>query len=57
MDFKDQMIDAIERGYATEYDAYDYVRDRMADAADLARKREKEEGDGDDRTESSETES
>lgn len=47
MDFKDQMIDAIERGYADENDAYDYVRDSLAAAADEQRKREREEASDD----------
>jgi hypothetical protein len=34
-DFKDRMIEAIERGEATDLDAYEIVRDRMADLADV----------------------
>lgn len=42
MDFKDRMIEAYERGECSYEGSYDYVRESMADAADLARKREKE---------------
>lgn len=42
MDYKDSMIDAIERGYTTEDQAYDYVRESMADGADRQRKAAKE---------------
>lgn len=41
-DYKDRMIEAYERGWCGYYDAYDYVREQYADAADLARKAEKE---------------
>lgn len=41
-DFKDQMIEAYERGECSYEGSYDYVRESLADAADLARKREKE---------------
>ncbi len=37
-DFKDRMIEAIERGETTEENAYDYVREATADAADARRK-------------------
>lgn len=40
MDFKDRMIEAVERGFTTDENAYDYVRESMADAAD--RKRDSE---------------
>lgn len=40
MDFKERMIEAVENGLTTEENAYDYVRESMADAAD--RKRESE---------------
>lgn len=43
MDFKDRMIDAYERGECGYEDAYDYVRDQLAEAADTQRKKEKEE--------------
>jgi hypothetical protein len=42
-DFKDQMIEAVERGECSEDEAYDHVRDSLADAADR-RKAEDEEG-------------
>jgi hypothetical protein len=42
-DFKDRMIEAVERGWTDDLHAYDYVRDSMADAADMERKRRKEE--------------
>lgn len=42
MDFKDRMIEAYERGECGYYEAYDYVRESMADAADRQRKAEKE---------------
>lgn len=45
-DFKDRMIEAIERGWTSEDRAYDFVRDSMADRADSDRKRRKE-GEGD----------
>ena len=41
-DFKDRMIEAIERGEATPREAYDYVRDVALDQADLQRKAAKE---------------
>ena len=41
-DFKDRMIEAVERGWTTEDQAYEYVRESYADAADLERKRRKE---------------
>lgn len=41
-DFKDRMIEAYERGQCGYYDAYDYVREQDAEAADLARKRAQE---------------
>lgn len=46
MDFKDQMIDAIERGECSEEDAYEHVRESLADRADQQRKERKENGDG-----------
>ena len=42
MDFKDRMIEAVERGFATEVTAYEYVRDSLADSADQQRKTTKE---------------
>lgn len=42
MDIKSQMIEAIERGWTTNAEAYSYVRDRYADRADRARKTERE---------------
>lgn len=36
-DFKSRMIEAIEQGLTTEENAYDYVRESMADAADRQR--------------------
>lgn len=42
MDFKDQMIAAVDRGECTDAESYDYVRDRWADAADTRRKADKE---------------
>lgn len=48
---KDRMIEAFERGECGYAESYDYVRERMADAADLERKRRKEEGDSTDREE------
>lgn len=41
-DMKDAMIEAVERGWATEAEAYDYVRESYADAADQQRKAAKE---------------
>ena len=35
--FENRMIEAIERGDATEDTAYDYVRDSLADLADRRR--------------------
>jgi hypothetical protein len=40
MDFEDQMIEAVERGECSEDEAYDHVRESMADAADRARDEE-----------------
>lgn len=37
MGFKDRMIEAVERGETTMENAYDYVREQMADAADRQR--------------------
>lgn len=42
MDFKDQMIEAYERGDCSYEGAYDHVRESMADAADARRKADKE---------------
>lgn len=42
--FKDRMIEAFERGECGYSESYDYVRERMADRADLERKRRKEDG-------------
>lgn len=41
-DFKDRMIEAVERGWSTEAQAYDYVRESYAEAADHLRKVRKE---------------
>ncbi len=41
-DFKDSMIEAVERGQTTEHDAYDFVRETLADVIDRARKAYKE---------------
>lgn len=41
-DFKEQMIRNIERGYTTPSRAYDFTRDQLLDAADMARLRAKE---------------
>lgn len=43
-DFKDRMIEAVERGWATETGAYDFVAGQYAGAADDARTRAKEAG-------------
>lgn len=43
--FKDRMIEAFERGECGYSESYDYVRERMADRADLERKSRKENGD------------
>lgn len=43
MDIKDRMIEAYERGECGYTDAYDYVREGMADAADHCRKQGKED--------------
>lgn len=37
-DIKDQMIEAVERGWTTDDQAYDYVRESLTDGADRARK-------------------
>jgi len=44
VDFKDQMIERVERGWSTDATAYDDVRDAMLDAADVAYKQAKENG-------------
>lgn len=44
MSFKDRMIEAVERGETTMENAYEYVRESMADRADIARKEQKERG-------------
>jgi hypothetical protein len=44
MDFKDQMIEAVERGWSSEEGAYDFVRSSWAGGADDLYKRMKEEG-------------
>lgn len=41
-DMKSRMIEAEERGFTTAENAYDYVREQMADAADQQRKEAKE---------------
>jgi len=41
-DFKTRMIEAIERGDASEATAYEYVRELLADAADMRRKADRE---------------
>ena len=38
-DFKDLMVESIERGETSEDEAYEYVRERYADAADYERER------------------
>jgi len=40
--FEDRMIEAIERGETTPWDAYEHVRDVALDQADLQRKAAKE---------------
>ena len=40
--FEDRMIDAIDRGECSYEEAYDYVRDGLADRGDLLRKAERE---------------
>ena len=47
-DFKDRMIEVIERGWTTEAGAYDFVRDQAFDRADMERVRRKEEESNDD---------
>lgn len=42
-DFKDRMIEAVERGWATDACAYEYVRESYADRADYERKRQRED--------------
>lgn len=42
-DFKDRMIEAVGRGWTDEAHAYEHVRESYADAADMERKRRKEE--------------
>ncbi len=44
MDFKDQMIEAVERGWTTPGESYGFVADRYAGAADDLYTRMKEEG-------------
>lgn len=44
MDTKDAMIEAVERGWATESGAYAHVRESLAGAADDLYKRMKEQG-------------
>lgn len=44
MDIKDQAIEAVEHGWATETTAYDFVVGQHLGAADDARTRAKEEG-------------
>lgn len=39
---KDRMIEAYERGECGYYESYDYVREQMADRADMERKAAKE---------------
>jgi hypothetical protein len=41
-DMKDRMIEAYERGECGYYESYSYVREQMADAADMRRKAERE---------------
>jgi len=43
-DIKDMIVEAVERGWATESGAYEHVRESLADAADDARTRAKEQG-------------
>jgi hypothetical protein len=42
-DMKDRMIEAYERGWCSYEGSYDYVREQYAAAADLERKRAKED--------------
>jgi len=42
-DFKERMIEAIERGQTTEANAYEYVRQTLAAAAYTKRKAAKED--------------
>ena len=42
MDIKTEMIEAFERGDCGYAESYEYVRERMADQADLLRKQRKE---------------
>ena len=42
-DFKDRMIEAIERGQTTEANAYEYVRETLAGTVDTKRKATKED--------------
>lgn len=44
MDIKEAMTEAVERGWATESGAYEHARESLADAADNARTRAKEQG-------------
>ena len=44
MDIKDAAIEAVERGWATEYGAAEHVRESLAGAADDLYKRAKENG-------------
>lgn len=44
MDFKDRMIEAEERGWATPADSYEFVLDSYLGAADDMRTRAKEAG-------------
>lgn len=43
-DIKDMMIEAVERGWATESGAYEHVTESLASAADDLRTRAKEAG-------------
>lgn len=42
--FEERMIEAVERGETTEEASYEYVRESLADAADIRRKAERENG-------------
>jgi len=43
-DFKDQMIEAVDRGWTTEADAYQFVTDSYSVNADMLYTRMKEQG-------------
>lgn len=43
MSYKEAMREAVERGRATEHEAYEHVRESVADAVDNTRKKSKEQ--------------